>query len=248
MTSAAITPCRSALEDNLVRQHLGLVTTAVNQMIGRLPRHICRDDLVSAGMAALAQAARSYDETRETGFERHACARIRGALIDELRQRDWASRSVRTRARRLLGATEDLTARLGRVPTDAELAGRLGVTVAGVAAVHCDVERARVLSFDGLVCDDPEVVLPADDRSPELAVIEEERRAYMVDAVATLPTRLRRIIAGYFFEERTSQELADELGVSTSRISQLRTEALGLLRVTMEARTGSEAVAVGVAR
>lgn len=238
MTSA-VTTSRSALENDLVTRHLGLVHQAVNSLIGRLPRHVGRDDLVSAGMAALAQAARSYDETRETGFERHASARIRGALLDELRERDWASRSVRSHARRLQGANDDLTARLGRTPTTPEVAAHLGVTSRSVLNVNCDVERARLFSFDGMECD-PDVVLPADGHSPEAMIVERERQAYLVDAVGALPERLRQVVVGYFFEEHTSQELADDLGVSTSRVSQMRTEALAMLRHGLSAQFDPE--------
>lgn len=221
---------RSIREDELVHQHLGLVSSAVNSIINRLPRHVDRDELTSAGMSALAQAARAYDESRETGFERFAMARIRGALLDELRQRDWASRSVRTRGRRLLGATEDLTSRLGRSPTTAELAEHLGVTAGAVDAMNNDVERARLVSYDGLVGGAPRLTLHAEALDPEMVLVERERQAYLVDAVAALPRRMRQVVVGYFLEERPSQEIADDMGISTSRVSQIRTEALALLR------------------
>ncbi|MGH9157010.1 MAG: sigma-70 family RNA polymerase sigma factor [Acidimicrobiales bacterium] len=226
----------SKFETELVQQHLGLVNQVVNQMLGRLPRFVARDDLVSAGMTALVQSARNYDDSRQTGFERYACPRIRGALLDEMRSRDWASRSVRSRGRRLLGAVEDLSADLGRTPTTAELAGHLGVSAESVTAIGRDVERARVLSFDGLLADDPDLVLAAGDADPEAVLVERERRAYVLDGVAALPDRLRTVVVGYFFEERTSQELADELGVSTSRISQMRSQALLLLREAIQAQ------------
>ena len=101
-------------EDQLVRAHLALVNYMVAEIAGRIPRHVCRDDLISAGMAGLAQAARSYDPERGITFQRFASARIRGALLDELRSRDWASRSVRAKARDVQQVTDHLTARLGR--------------------------------------------------------------------------------------------------------------------------------------
>ncbi|MEO7443024.1 MAG: sigma-70 family RNA polymerase sigma factor [Acidimicrobiales bacterium] len=229
-TQAGAPGQRSDLETELVSQHMHLVHQVVNQMVGRLPRFVAKDDLVSAGMVALVQAARRFDEQRETGFERYACARIRGALLDEMRSRDWASRSVRSRGRRLLGAVEDLSASLGRTPTTAELAAHLGVSSETVLTTGRDIERSRVLSYDGLIVNDVELALPASDGDPETVLMERERRAYVLDGVAALPDRLRTVITGYFFEERTSQELADQLGVSTSRISQMRTQALLLLR------------------
>jgi RNA polymerase sigma factor FliA len=109
-----MTPDRHTSEDELVRAHLHLANQAVNELARRLPSHVNRDDLCSAAMLGLAQAARSWDPDRGACFERHAATRIRGALLDELRDSDWASRSVRSRARRLQQAGEELTGRLGR--------------------------------------------------------------------------------------------------------------------------------------
>src|SRR5579862_2993562 len=99
-------------EDELVRKNIPLVHYAVAEIAAKIPRHVSRDDLVSAGMAGLAQAARNYDPERGIAFDRYASTRIRGALLDELRDRDWASRSVRSRARKVTAASEELTAKL----------------------------------------------------------------------------------------------------------------------------------------
>ena len=222
---------RSEFEESLVREHLALVDYAVNHLLARLPRHVPRDELVSAAMAGLAQAARSFDADRDTNFEHYAPARIRGALLDELRNRDWASRSVRTKARRMLAATDELTARLGRAPTTPELADKLGIAEKAVDSLANDVHRSVVLNYESIIADGSgEWTLPADDRSPDVVLLERERRAYLLDAVSALPERLRHVIVGYFFEERSMQELADELGVSASRVSQMRSKAMGLLK------------------
>lgn len=219
------------MEEQLVREHLPLVHYAVNELAHRLPRHVARDDLVSAGMAGLAQAARSFDDARGVRFDRYAATRIRGALLDELRRSDWASRSVRSRARRVSETSERLTGLLGRSPSKSEVAEAMGCSVADVEAMAADVHRAVVLNFDsltgGATADD---VLPANEATPDMAVIENERTGYLVDAVATLPERLRRVIVGYYLDELAMAKLADELGVTESRISQMRTEALSLLR------------------
>lgn len=218
-----------------MRKHLGLVTQAVRALVARLPRHVARDELESAGMAGLARAARAFDGSRDIAFERFAMPRIRGALLDDLRQRDWASRTVRSRGRRLAGATDDLTSRLQRTPTSGELGSYLGVPTTTVTAVRDDLDRARVVLFGSISADDPELALPVCGDSPETLLLERERRSYLLDAVASLPHRLRRVVLGYFFEELTTHELADELGVCTSRISQMRTQALGMIREGMQA-------------
>ena len=146
-----MTPDRHTSEDALVRAHLHLANQAVGELARRLPSHVNRDDLSSAAMLGLAQAARSWDPDRGASFERHAATRIRGALLDELRDSDWASRSVRSRARRLQQAGEELTGRLGRVPTPAELATELGADPQAVHKLVGDVHRATVLNYESIV-------------------------------------------------------------------------------------------------
>jgi RNA polymerase sigma factor for flagellar operon FliA len=226
-----MTPERHPGEDDLVRAHLGLAKQAVSELARRLPAHVNRDDLLSAALLGLAQAARTWDPERGASFERHAATRIRGALLDELRDSDWASRSVRSRARRLQQAGETLTGRLGRVPTQAELAGELGTDPETVHKLVSDVHRATVLNYESIVADgEADDLLPSGDRAPDHVLVDRERRAYLADAVLALPERLRAVVIGYFFQERPMLEIAAELGVTESRVSQLRAEALILLR------------------
>jgi RNA polymerase sigma factor FliA len=228
-------------EEEQVRAHLPLVDYCVADVLRRLPRHVSRDDLVSAGMAALALAARGFDPGRGVPFSRYASTRIRGALLDELRSHDWASRSVRSRARRQEAAADRLAARLGRPPTREELAAELHVGVSEVEAVEQDVHRAVVLSFNALVAEDAaDEVLPATTPAPDQVLLQREQQAYLLDAVETLPERLRVVVRGVFFEERPMAELAAELGVSDSRISQMRAEALRLLRRGLDAHLAPE--------
>ena len=114
-TPGTLTTEQRQREDDLVRRHLPLVGYAVAEMVNKVPRHVSRADLESAGMEGLAQAARSYDLARGIAFDRYASNRIRGALLEELRRRDWASRSVRSRARKVTAASDELTARLGHL-------------------------------------------------------------------------------------------------------------------------------------
>lgn len=218
-------------EDELIRSHLPLVHYAVAEIASRVPRHVARDELVSAGMVGLAQAARSFDPERGIAFSRFASTRIRGALLDELRSRDWASRSVRSKARTVGAVTERLAAELGRTPTPAEIGEAMGTSAAAVEAIAGDVHRAAVLNLDALPFEGrAEDVLVVTDATPDEAVLADEQRATLMAAVAALPERLRRVVIGCFFEELPMQVLAQELGVTDSRISQMRTEALALLK------------------
>jgi RNA polymerase sigma factor FliA len=168
-----MTPERSTSEDQLVRTHLQLANQAVNELARRLPSHVNRDDLSSAAMLGLAQAARSWDPDRGASFERHAATRIRGALLDELRDSDWASRSVRSRARRLQQAGEELTGRLGRAPTQAELAAELGTDAQTVHKLVGDVHRATVLNYESIVAEgEADDLLPSADRAPDHVLVD----------------------------------------------------------------------------
>src|SRR3954454_17820672 len=242
-SSTGATVEQRKIEDQLVREHLPLVHYAVSEMAAKVPRHVSRDDLVSAGMAGLAQAARSFDPERGISFDRYASTRIRGSLLDELRDRDWASRSVRSKARKVAGATDDLTAKLGRSPSSAEVAGHLGLDERAVDALNEDVHRAVVLNYDSMLTKgDAEDIMPSNHVTPDHVLIDGERRSSLLDSIAALPERLRRVVIGYFFEERSMQDLAEELGVSESRISQMRAESLALIKDGMNSQLEPEAV------
>jgi RNA polymerase sigma factor for flagellar operon FliA len=199
-------------------------------MLGRLPAHVRREDLLSAGMAALAGAAKNFDPERGTPFGSFATTRIRGALLDELRGLDWASRSVRSRARRVDAAQQELTAALGRMPTQAELAEALSVSAEELKSIDDDVQRAVVLSLQGFAAGTAEEMLPERAAGPEDLLIHRERIGYLHHAINALPERLRHVVTAYFFDERPMLEIANELGVTESRVSQLRAEALTLLK------------------
>ena len=229
-TATTKTPLSPRQQEEMITAHLPLVGHLVRELLGRLPARVSRDDLVSAGMIALVTAAKSFDDGYGVPFGRFASSRIRGALLDELRSLDWASRSVRSRARQLDAAQQELTAGLGRTPTRAEIAAATGTTVADVDAVRDDVQRAAVLSLQGFALGVPEDLVVEASAGPEDQLLHEERLNYLAAAVQALPERLRTVVECYFLQERPMAEIAAELGVSESRVSQLRAEALGLLR------------------
>jgi RNA polymerase sigma factor for flagellar operon FliA len=217
-------------KEDIVRAHMPLVGHLVREMLARVPGHVNRDDLLSAGYAALVAAARGFDDTRGVPFARFAAARVRGALLDELRGLDWASRSVRQRARRTDAARQELTAELGRTPTIHEVAGKLGCSVEDIEAADDDVQRAVVFSLQGFATAAADDMVTEPSPGPEEMLLRRERLGYLKHAIEVLPERLRAVITGYFFDERPMAQIAVELGVTESRVSQLRAEALGLLR------------------
>jgi RNA polymerase sigma factor FliA len=224
-------PTDATSEERLVLEHLDLVRKMVTQTTARIPAHVSRDDLLSAGMAGLAMAARHFDPARGVPFDRYAATRIRGALIDELRACDWASRPVRTKARALASTTESLTASLGRTPTSDEVATAAGLSTEAFERLTDDVHRAVVLNYEAILeTGDSEMLLPTADGDPEEELLTRERTDCLTRAIDALPERLRLVVRGYFFEERTVTQIAEQLGVTQSRVSQLRSEAIELLR------------------
>jgi RNA polymerase sigma factor for flagellar operon FliA len=232
--------------DELVRTHLPLVGHLVRDLLSRLPTHISRDDLLSAGMMALSGCAQSYDPGRGVPFGGFAAFRIRGALTDELRSMDWASRGVRSKARGVDVARNELAVKLGRSPNRAEIAQEMGLSIQDLDAVDADVNRAAVLSLQSLAPADGAELLPSAADGPEGVLLKREQLGYLRDSIAELPERLRFVVDEYFFAQRKMADIAAELGVTESRISQLRSEALVLLRAGLRSQDG-EAVRTPVA-
>ena len=219
--------------DEMVQRALPLVGHIVRDMLSRVPGHVQREDLMSAGMLGLAKAAKAFDPERGVSFSGYAATRIRGAIVDELRSLDWASRSVRRRARQVDEARNSLAVSLGRVATNEEVASALGMGVAELAGHEEDLARASVMSLDGY--DDASLgdVLPSGGPTPADVMEQRERIAYLHDAVAQLPERLRTVVLGYFYDDLPMADIAEQLGVTESRVSQLRAEAVTLMRGAM---------------
>jgi RNA polymerase sigma factor FliA len=236
-------PSARDLED-LVRENMPMVGHLVRELLNRVPGHVHGDDLSSAGFAALLGAARSFDVTRGIPFHRFASVRIRGALLDELRGQDWASRSVRARARRTAQARQDLTSALGRTPADSEVAELLGVGVSELAAVDDDVQKAALLSLQGFPTGAAEEMVPEQSEGPEDLLLKRERLGYLHQAIQALPERLRMVVTQSFLQEQPLSDVAARLGVTESRISQLRTEALRLLREGLNSSLAPELLTV----
>lgn len=216
--------------DALVREHLVLVGHAVRGAMARVPGHVRRDDLASAGMLALVVAAQRYDASQGVPFPAYAATRIRGAIVDELRGMDWASRSVRRRAREVEALRGRLAGELGRPVVDAEIAQALGITTTELSSHQADLSRAMVASLSEMQAGGMDDLLPSGGHAAHDIVEHRERLAYLEDAVVKLPKRLRVVVEDYFLNDRPMTEIAEEMGVTQSRVSQMRAEALVLLR------------------
>lgn len=245
-----VTRADAPLSDDVARrveQHLPLVKHIVFQVAVHFPRHVDRDELARAGAMGLVEAARRWDESRGVPFERFVAQRIRGAILDSVRAADWAPRSVRTLARRLEATEQRLAGDLGRLPNRREIAEALGVAESELARLQGRIFRSVVLALEHEVSKVGEESLSLVDiladtsvMEPDEALEHRELLSYLRDAVSLLPERYRLVVVGYFIEGRTSKELAEFLGVTESRISQLRSEALDMLRECIEAQYGRQ--------
>lgn len=237
----------SQVTAKLIEEHLPLVKHIVFQVAVHFPRHVDRDELARAGALGLVEAARRYDESRGVPFDRFAAQRIRGAILDTVRAADWAPRSVRTLARKLEGVEQRLATELGRVPVASEMADALGMTRQELSRLQDRMFRSVVLALEHEVSDDTDEDLTLVDVLTDRGAVEpleeletRELHAYLRDAVDLLPERQRLVVVGYFLEGRTSQELARFLGVTESRVSQLRSEALAMLKEGIEAQYAAQ--------
>ena len=234
--------------DQLVADSLPLVRAVVGSMTHHYPRHCDRDELVAAGTFGLVEAARRYDPSKGVPFDRWAALRIRGAVVDAVRAVDFAPRALRSSARDLAAVRETLERELGRTPTSEQVAERMGMPLADLVQLEGRLHRSTVLSLDAPTRDhEGDTTLAAAVLDPGADPLEElerrERDNYVQDALESLPERLQAVLVGYFLEGRTSAELAGTLGVTESRVSQLRTEALTLVREGLAAEYGERTTA-----
>lgn len=225
--------CLSGAEsDALILLHVPQVRAIARNIHARLPRQVELADLVSAGVLGLVDAIRRYDASHHAGLATYAQFRIRGAILDSLRTQDWGPRSLRRLARRFAEAADELTAVLGRTPSQAECAAHLDLDLAAYQQQLTAVCGLRIAAFSaepdegGTSLDDVACSRPG----PLHAAVGSERRAQIASALAHLPARQRQVVLLYYFEELTMSEIGKRLGVGESRISQLHAKALAGLQ------------------
>jgi RNA polymerase sigma factor for flagellar operon FliA len=232
-------PRRAADRQALLVSHVGLVHHVARQLARRLSTEAQLDELVSAGSLGLIQAVDSFDPKRGLAFSTYAVPRIRGAILDELRRLDHVSRGVRRRAREVSQARSALGTALGREPSEAELSKSMHVPASVLRQWELELQGAALASLDQPVrSDHPGSTLGdaiMDDRfdSVEETLTQQQELARVRDAIAGLKEQERTVLALSFYEELKLQEIAQVLGLSVCRISQIRTAALARLRVKL---------------
>lgn len=220
--------------DRLVRDHMGLVNRVVARVAAGFPRHVERDELANAGMLGLVEAAKRYDHKTGVPFDRYAAIRVRGAILDSTRSRDWVSRSVRRQSRELAEAEETLSGAKGKSADQDDVASYLGVSVSEVARRKARAAESMLLSLDYEAPDttSPQEQLVEERREavPEDSLLQRETVGTLLEAVASLPGKHGDVVRRYYFEGHLLQEIAADLGVTEARVSQINSEAVSALR------------------
>ena len=232
--------------EQLILNFSPLVKYVAGRLSSSLPQSIDTADLISYGIFGLIDAIEKFDLERGIKFETYAIARIKGAIIDELRAMDWVPRSVRARAREVEGAYVRLETTLKRAPSDGEVAQEMGISSRELHGIFTKLSYTSVVSFEELW-----VGGDRDDRSNVMSTIEdetaedpvalfesEEIKDILASAIERLPERERIVIALYYYEGLTLKEIGQVLGVTESRVSQLHTKAVLRLRARLHAAQG----------
>jgi RNA polymerase sigma factor FliA len=227
------------LRERLILHYSPLVKYVAGRVGVGLPPNIEQADLVSYGIFGLIDAINKFDIERAIKFETYAISRIKGAIIDELRAIDWIPRSVRYKAREVEKAYAALEARLHRSPTEAEVAGELGIALEDLHAIFSQVSFVNVIALDELLNvggergDKLSLVDTLEDTKAEdpVAAFETEETKYLLArAINTLPEREKIVVTLYYYEGLTLAEIGQVLGVTESRICQMHTKAVLQLR------------------
>jgi RNA polymerase sigma factor for flagellar operon FliA len=230
----------SGLRDRLILHYAPLVKYVAGRVGSGLPAHVEQADLVSYGTFGLIDAITRFEPSREIKFESYAMARIRGAIIDELRSTDWIPRSVRMKARQFERTVAALESRLQRSPTEEEVAAEMEMDVEDVRKFLGQLSLVNVIALDELLVDDdgaaPRLVDTLQDSSaldPQAMAEHGEARQLLARAVEQLPDREKVVVSLYYFEGLTLSEIGRVLGVTESRICQLHTKAVLHLRTKL---------------
>ena len=224
------------------QQHLEkfapLVKRIAHHMMSRLPGSVEADDLVQVGMMGLMEALNRYEEMPGAQFETYAQQRIRGAMLDELRQLDWLPRGARRNMRQIEAAVNALQQRLGRSPTEKEIAGELRVSIEGYHEMLLDARGAQLVHYEDFTNSDDDDFLErncaATGADPLASLLDGDLRHALIGAIEGLPEREKTLMGLYYEQEMNFKEIGAILGVSESRICQIHSQAIARLRSVLK--------------
>jgi RNA polymerase sigma factor for flagellar operon FliA len=230
---------QQARRDGLVLEHLPLVKAIAVRVHENLPVHVDVGDLVHAGILGLFDAVAKYKLEKKVAFSSYAKHRIKGAILDSLRQLDWASRDLRRRHKQVEAVTRDLAATLHRQPTETEIAERMGVEVARWRHMMIDLQHVGLVSASSRRNDQDDLPAPEFPAKPETRpdsmCARAQLRAVLKGALSTLPPRYQKVVTLYYLKDLTMREIGGMLGINESRVSQIHKSALEKMGVALGA-------------
>jgi RNA polymerase sigma factor for flagellar operon FliA len=224
-------------KNHLLTEHMPLVKRLAHHMKAKLPPSVEVDDLVQAGMMGLLDAINRYEDNHGAQFETYAVLRIRGAMLDELRNSDWMPRSTRQNMRKVETAMNELQQRLGRPPSESEVAKALKLSLADYQEMLSDGGGHQLVYYEDFRGDDDDGSFldryAVDDEDPLRSLLDTDFRQAVIDAIEALPPREKMLMGLYYEEELNLKEIGAVMGVSESRVSQLHTQAVARLRAAL---------------
>jgi RNA polymerase sigma factor for flagellar operon FliA len=225
-----------ARQDQRILDYLPLVRHIVQKVTASLRQRIDTEDLISAGTIGLVRAARAYRPDKHAEFKTYAYIRVRGAVIDELRSRSFASTKIHRQIRRIREAYQALLAETGSVPNDDQIAARAGLSLQGYYRTVEEGRRQHFLSIHGMDEESPCLanLIPAESATPEHEAQKREMVRRLTEAIQGLPERDRHVIVLYYQRDLTMKEVAETLGVTESRVSQVHASALFRLSMKLQ--------------
>ena len=233
--------------DRIILEHLPLAKAIAVRVHENLPVHVDLDDLVHAGILGLFDAVSKFDSEKQVAFSSYAKHRIKGAILDSLRQLDWASRDLRRRHKQVEAATRDLAGELHRQPTEQEVAARLGVEQDRWRQMMLDLRNVGLVSASTRAQDRDDLPAPdfpsKIDTHPDFICVRQELRSALGEAMKTLPERYQKVVVLYYTNEMTMKEIGGILGINESRVSQIHKSALEKMAVTLESNGISNSAA-----
>ena len=224
-------------KNDLLTQHMPLVKRLAHHMKAKLPPSVEVDDLIQAGMIGLLDAITRYEETHGAQFETYAVLRIRGAMLDELRNSDWLPRSMRQNMRKIEAAMSALQQKLGHPPSESEVAKSLKLSLVDYQDMLSDGGGHQLVYYEDFHDSEGNDSFldryAVDDADPLRSLMDGDFRQAVINAIDALPPREKILMGLYYEEEMNLKEIGAVMGVSESRVSQLHTQAVARLRATL---------------
>ena len=229
-------------KDQLIQRFAPLVKRIAYHLMARLPSSVQVDDLIQNGMMGLLDAINRFEAGMGAQFETYAAQRVRGAMLDGLRENDWLPRSLRRDFRRIEVAISQLEQEYGRTPSESELAETLGMALAEYQKMLQDARGHQLISFEDMIDDGNEDFLErhlSDDSNEPSRILEDESlRKSLVQGIELLPEREKLMMALYYEQDLNLREIGEVMGVTESRVCQLHSQAVARLRARVFGDTG----------